>query len=97
MLQVNSRAHALSRFRSSTSIKFNYRGERCKFKHPADKKEGDEKIPFCNDFRQVRQSGLIYNNSVLGLMIDNSGHMQVQGVHLCACTKDPGTRISANR
>jgi len=29
-----------------------FRGERCKFKHPADKKEGDEKIPFCNDFRQ---------------------------------------------
>ena len=29
-------------------------------------------------------------------MIDNSGHMQVQRVHLCACTKDPGTRISAN-
>ena len=33
--------------------KLNLRGERCKFKHPADKKEGDEKIPFCNDFRQV--------------------------------------------
>ena len=35
-------------------------------------------------------------NVVKGLINDNTGHMQVQGVHLCARTKDPGTRISAN-
>ena len=41
--------------RKCISYKFNLRGERCKFKHPADKKEGEEKIPFCNDYRQVVQ------------------------------------------
>ena len=46
---------------------FNLRGERCKFKHPADKKEGDEKIPFCNDFRQVVLVCWTY--------FDNSGHI----------------------
>ena len=43
----------VSKYHELNVNKFNLRGERCKFKHPADKKEGDEKIPFCNDFRQV--------------------------------------------
>ena len=104
LLQVVSELHAWSMVilyqigRSSRHVFFNVnmfnpRGERCKFKHPADKKEGDEKIPFCNDFRQVVRGIAAQVTLIINV---NTGHMQIQGMHLCPCSKGPRTGISAN-
>ena len=67
----------VSKYHELNVNKFNLRGERCKFKHPADKKEGDEKIPFCNDFRQVVWVRCAMHISLL--IKYNSGHIILFG------------------
>ena len=72
---------------------FNLRGERCKFKHPADKKEGDEKIPFCNDFRQVKTCIIIVHiivpnrKRLIGLELINwyliRAHASTESASMC--------------